>query len=229
MASSSSSAPAQEHHAVLVLVFLVGGKPWSETAPGTTFDSWWRKEFQNDDLPVGLSRDAAFLLNQQEEWVGAVSTRGGQDGTLKPREALLPAVAEAEWGDDQIGGKSGGVVKVVLRPVQSRSPGGKLQQSQSNQYKYHGVLRLGAKMHVRPVHRDDIRRSKPSSMALLLQSSDLQVVQGALRDALGRELSAVQQQLAGVKARKDPRQHNRLREKKCELEAILREFCTTPT
>ena len=124
--ASSSSAPAQEHHVVLVLVFLVGGKPWSESAPGTTFDSWWRKEFQNEDLPVGLSSDATVLLNQQEEWVGAVSTRGGQDGTLKPREALSPAVAEAEWGDDPHGGKSGGVVKVVLRPMQSRNPGGKM-------------------------------------------------------------------------------------------------------
>ena len=86
--ASSSSGPVSveaERDGVLVLVYLQGGKLWSEVEPGTTFSDWLSDQFGLDcrNWPIGMH--TTDDLDQQHEWVGATSTRSG-DGALKPRE-----------------------------------------------------------------------------------------------------------------------------------------------
>jgi hypothetical protein len=106
-----------ERDGVLVLVYLQGGKLWSEVEPGTTFSDWLSDQFGLDckNWPLGLEMHTTDDLDQQHEWVGATATRSG-DGTLKPREALTDHAAQTHWptGIGMPKPKVGNPVKVAL-------------------------------------------------------------------------------------------------------------------
>jgi hypothetical protein len=94
-------------NAVLAMVNV--STPWSETAEGTSFETWWTTQFG-----CGLPMINWRSLDQQLEWVTAQSCRAGNNGRLKPFTGLS-AKAQAELGGVQPSG--GGVVKLVMRPV----------------------------------------------------------------------------------------------------------------
>ena len=163
MASSASSSGMGHSVPTLtagVLVLFNVGKPWSEDTPGGSFLTWWRKVFPDEDLPEGLSSDEVFPLQQQEEWVTALSHRAGIDGLLKPLDAMTPA-ARAQQQHCQAPGS--GVVKLVLRLVQCRQPGAQLRFTKDGR-RICGVLRLAAGMCITPVSRDNIRRNRPDTL-----------------------------------------------------------------
>ena len=200
--ASSSSDPVSveaERDGVLVLVYLQGGKLWSEVEPGTTFSDWLSDQFGLDcrNWPIGLDMRTADDLDQQHEWVGATATRSG-DGTLKPREALTNHAAQTHWPTGTPPPKVGNPVKVVLRPVRCRNPDGKLCAADPDRCRWYGVIPLAAGMRTTPVSRDDIRRSRPDSMKnLFYDNSDFATVRGALITALQPEHQEVTGKLRG--------------------------------
>ena len=145
--ASSSSGPVSvevERDGVLVLVYLQGGKLWSEVEPGTTFIDWLYNQFGLDcrNWPIGMH--TTDDLDQQHEWVGATATRSG-DGTLKPREALTDHAAQTHWptGIGMPKPEVDNPIKVVLRPVRCRNPDGKLWAADPDRCRWYGVIPHG--------------------------------------------------------------------------------------
>ena len=135
-----------------LLIMINVSTPWSEMEPGTSFPTWWDKQFRGCQLPSIVMR-----LNQQCEWVTAQSSRAGINGLLKPNSGLIHSLHTHPQPS------ASGVVRLVVRPVVLEDHPVNLGKLESDESMRRFFILIEEECDEVRVSRKDTLRSPPGS------------------------------------------------------------------